>query len=132
MLRTLIQTGLLGRCPGCAQRSMFEGFYDIPITCTNCELQYQVGDGAWLGAVAIGYGFGAIFAILAAVVEMTWSPIRNAGLDPLWTIAVASLVVTAVGYRLAKSLWFSLLYTFGLMRWPDGTASSPAERATTL
>jgi hypothetical protein len=111
---------------------MFEGFYDIPITCSNCQLQYPVGDGAWLCDIAIGYGFGAIFAILTAVAEMTWSPIRNAGLDPLWTIAVASLVLTALSYRLAKSLWFSLLYTFGLMRWPDSTAFSPAERAATL
>jgi hypothetical protein len=95
-------------------------------------LQYQVGDGAWLGAITIGYGFGAIFAILAAVTEMTWSPIWDAGLDQLWAIPAASLVAIAVDYRLAKSLWFSLMYTFGLMRCPNGTSSSPMESAITL
>ena len=130
MLRTLLRTGLLGQCPGCAERSLFDGFYGVPVTCPHCELQYQVGDGAWLGAVAIGYGFGALFSILAAAIELTWAPIRGAGLDPLWTIAVAGLLVTAVGYRPAKSIWFSLLYLYGFMRWPDGTASSPAGRPT--
>lgn len=124
MLRTLLRTGLLGRCPGCTGHSMFSGYYDIPVACPNCRLQYQVGEGAWLGAIAIGYGFGALFAILAAVVELTWAPLRAAGLDPLWTIAVLGLVVTALGYRPAKSIWFSLLFTFGFMRWPDGTASN--------
>jgi hypothetical protein len=79
-----------------------------------------------LGAVAIDYGFGAPFAILAAAVELTLTPRRGAGLDPLWTIAVASLLVTAIGYRPAKSIWFSLFYLYGFMRWLDGTASSPA------
>lgn len=130
MLRTLLRTGLRGRCPGCVERSMFTGFYDIPITCPNCQLQYQVGDGAWLGAIAIGYGFGAIFAILAAAVELTWAPIRGAGLDPMWTIAVLGLMTTALTYRPAKSIWFSLLYIYGLMRWPDGTASSTAPHPT--
>lgn len=126
MLRTLLRTGILGRCPGCTERSMFIGYYDIPVACSNCQLQYQVGEGAWLGAVAIGYGFGTLFAILAAAVELTWSPIRETGLDPLWTIAVASLVVTAATYRPAKSIWFSLLYIYGFMRWPEGTASNAA------
>ena len=114
MLRTLVRTGLLARCPGCAERSLFDGFYDVPVTCSNCQLRYQVGDGAWLGAIAIGYGFGAIFAILVAAVELIWEPIRGAGLDPLWAIAIASLVVTAIGYRPAKSIWFALLYLYGL------------------
>ena len=126
MLRTLLRTGLLGRCPGCAERSLFQGYYDVPLTCSNCELRYQVGDGAWLGAIAIGYGFGAIFAILVAVIELVWAPIRASQLDPLWTIAVASLLVTALGYRPAKSIWFALLYLFGFMRWPDGSASGTA------
>jgi len=130
MLRTLLRSGLLGRCPGCSERSMFTGFYDIPVACQNCQLQYQVGEGAWLGAIAIGYGFGAVFAILAAAIELIWAPIRGAGLDPLWTIAVLGLLTTAVGYRPAKSIWFSLLFTFGFMRWPDGSASNATSESS--
>lgn len=107
---------------------MFTGLYEIPERCTVCGLRYQVGEGAWLGAVAIGYGFGVIAAILAVFIELVWGPIAAAGLDPMWTIAIAALVVTALSYRLAKGIWFSLLFRFGLMAWPDGTASDGTRR----
>ena len=128
MLHTFLRTGLLGRCPGCEQQSMFVGVYEVPTRCSRCELQYQVGDGAWLGAIAIGYGFGVIVAIIAAFVELIWGPIRAAGLDPMWTIAAGALVATAAGYRPAKSIWFALLFRFGLMAWPDGSASDGTRR----
>ena len=128
MLHILLQTGLLGRCPGCEERSMFDGVYEVPRHCPRCDLQYQVGDGAWLGAIAIGYGFGVIAAIIAVFVELIWGPIRAAGLDPMWTIAIGGLVATAVGYRPAKSIWFALLFRFGFMRWPDGTATDGTRR----
>ena len=76
----------------------------------------------------IGYGFGVIAAILAVFIELVWGPIAAAGLDPMWTIAIAALVVTALSYRLAKGIWFSLLFRFGLMAWPDGTASDGTRR----
>ena len=128
MLRTLVQTGLRGRCPGCEQRSMFTDLFEIPEHCPVCGLRYQIHDGAWVGAIAVGYGFGVIAALLATFAELTWGPIRAAGLDPMWTIAVASLVVTGLAYRPAKSLWFSLLFRFGFMTWPDGTSSDGTRR----
>ena len=132
MLQTLLRTGLRGDCPGCEAQSMFTGLYEIPTRCSRCDLQYQVGEGAWLGAIAIGYGFGVVGAILAVFVELIWGPIRAAGLDPMWTIAVFGLVVTAVGYRPAKSIWFALLFRYGFMRWPDGTPTdgTPRQAAT--
>jgi len=128
MLRTLFRTGLLGECPGCGQQSMFTGLHEIPERCSGCDLQYQVGAGAWLGAIAIGYAFGVITAILAVFVELIWGPIRAVGLDPMWTIAVASLFVTGAAYRPAKGIWFVLLFRYGLMRWPDGTPSDGSRR----
>ena len=128
MFRTLLNTGLRGRCPGCEAESMFVGLYEIPERCSRCELQYQVGAGAWLGAIAIGYGFGVIAAIIVAYSELIWGPIRSLGLDPMWTIAAGALVVTAARYRPAKSIWFALLFRFGFMQWPDGTVSDGTPR----
>jgi len=107
---------------------MFTGLHEIPERCSGCDLQYQVGAGAWLGAIAIGYAFGVITAILAVFVELIWGPIRAVGLDPMWTIAVASLFVTGAAYRPAKGIWFVLLFRYGLMRWPDGTPSDGSRR----
>lgn len=129
MLQTLWRTGIRGECPGCGEQPMFTGFYEIPERCSRCDVQYQVGEGAWLGGIAIGYGFGVIAAILAVFVELIWGPIRSAGLDPMWTIAVFGLIATTVGYRPAKSIWFSLLFQYGFMRWPDGTPTDGTRRA---
>ena len=68
--------------------------------------------------------------IVAAVVAIVWPPIAGLGLDPTWTIAIASLPVTVVCYRPAKGLWFGLLYLFGFMESPAPAAERPTERST--
>lgn len=121
MLRVLALGALAGRCPCCLRASMFRSFYDLHETCEVCEVRYQGSDGAWLGAIAIGYGIGALFVVALGMAELLWGPLRSLGLDPLWTIAIASLPVTALAYRPAKGLWFALLYLAGFVV-PDGVA----------
>ena len=104
---------------------MFRGFYTLHEACPACGTRLEISDGAWLGGIAIGYLFGALFAFGLGLVELRWHPIREAGLDPLWTIAVLSLPVTALAYRPAKGLWFSLLYLYGLAG-DDEASSTPA------
>ena len=118
-LRVLALGAIPGRCPSCLRTSMFRGFYELHETCAVCGVRYEGSPGAWLGATALGYGIGAIFAVVLGMAELLWGPLRALGLDPLWTIALASLPVTALGYRPAKGLWFALLYLAGFVV-PDG------------
>ncbi|MYA20672.1 MAG: DUF983 domain-containing protein [Chloroflexi bacterium] len=120
-LRVLALGAMPGRCPSCLRVSMFAGFYELHETCRVCGVRYQGSDGAWLGAIAVGYAIGVIFVVALGMAELLWGPIRALGLDPLWTIAIASLPVTGLGYRPAKGLWFALLYLGGFVV-PDGTA----------
>ena len=92
---------------------MFRGFFEVHDRCPVCGLRYQVESGAWLGALAIGYTMGALVALLLTFVEIAYEPIRSAGLHPLWTITVVSLVATVPLYRLAKGVWFALLWLYG-------------------
>lgn len=119
VLRVLALGAIPGRCPGCRRASMFRGFYELHETCGTCGVRYERSQGAWLGATALGYAIGALFVVALGMVELVWGPIRALGLDPLWTIAIASLPVTALGYRPAKGLWFALLYLAGFVV-PDG------------
>ena len=121
LLRVLALGTLPGRCPSCLETSMFSGFYELHETCAVCGVRYEGSQGAWLGAVAIGYGIGAVFVVVVGMVELLWGPLRQLGLDPMWTIALASLPVTALAYRPAKGLWFALLYLAGFVV-PDGVA----------
>jgi uncharacterized protein (DUF983 family) len=117
-LRTFVRAALLGRCPHCGQGSMFRGWYSMHDRCAVCGTRFETADGAWIGAVAVGYGFGALFGVAAALAEVAWHPIGDAGFDPAWTIAIASLPVTIIMYRPAKGIWFGLLYLFGFMETP--------------
>lgn len=93
---------------------MFGGLYELRERCPACGTRLDASDGAWLGGVAIGYAFGALFAFALAIAEVRWHSIAEAGLDPLWTIALVSLPFTVLAYRPAKGLWFSLQYVYGL------------------
>ena len=122
------RAAVLGRCPHCGQTSMFKGYYDMHRRCAVCDLRYEAESGAWLGALALGYGIGAMVAIVLAAIEVTWAPIRELGIDPMWTIAALALVATAIGYRPAKSAWLFLLYHFGFMAFGDEPAGPPPSR----
>ena len=124
-LRTFWRTGIMGRCPNCGQTSMFSGFIEMHERCSVCSLRYQTSAGAWIGALALGYTIGAAVAMVLAVVEIMYSPMRDAGLDPAWTIVVIALLATAVGYRWAKAFWFALLYLYDFMAFGDDPAGTP-------
>lgn len=116
---SLWRAGVLGRCPACGRTSMFSGYASMHERCAECDLRYQTSSGAWLGALAIGYGIGALMGMGLAFVELTWRPIRDVGWEPMWVIAAASLLATVAGYRWAKGIWFALLYRWDFMAFGD-------------
>jgi len=108
---------------------MFSGILEMHERCAECDLRYQTSPGAWLGAIAIGYGIGALAAIILAVIEVWLRPLRDAGLHPMWAIVAISLVITLIGYRWAKATWFSLLYLYDFMAYGDAPPGpAPADR----
>lgn len=118
-LRTAWRTVLRGRCPACGDAPMFSGFLALHERCSNCDLRFQTSSGAWLGALALGYGIGAIVALAVAFLELWLGPIREAGLHPVWTILAIALLATLAGYRWAKATWFALLYLYDFMAYGD-------------
>lgn len=92
-----------------------------------CDLRYEASDGAWLGALGIGYGIGALLGIAFGIAEVAWHPIGRVGLDPLWTIAAVSVAASAVAYRPSKALWFAILYRWDFMAFGDGPAGPAAD-----
>ena len=130
------QTGLLlacwrtvvrERCPHCGKGRFFSGLFGLRLRCTECDLRYQASDGAWLGALGIGYGAGALLGIALSFTELRWHWIGSTGLDPLWTIAIGSVVASAVAYRPAKALWFAILYRWDFMAFGDAPAGPPGD-----
>jgi hypothetical protein len=106
---------------------MFNGPIALAQNCSACGARFARQDGAWVGAIAIGYGFGAAFGLALAFAELRWHRIDGAGLDPAWTIALFALSFTALGYRPAKAIWFGLLYRYGFMDTPADEAPVTGE-----
>lgn len=125
LLRTLWRTGILGRCPECAETSIFSGLVSMHERCAVCALRYQAAQGAWIGALAIAYTYGAVAAILLALADLRYEFIADTGLDPMWTVVAFSQVVTLLTYRWAKSVWFSLLYVWDFMAFGDEPPGPP-------
>lgn len=122
------QTGLLRacwrlvireRCPHCAQGRFFTGLFGVRERCTNCDLRYEASEGAWIGSLALGYGAGALIAGAMSYSQAGWHWIDGIGLDPLWTIAAASLATSFIAYRPAKAFWFAVLYRWDFMAFGD-------------
>ncbi len=110
---------VLGRCPHCGGSKMFRDYLSLHDRCPVCDLRYEAERGAWLGGLALGYTVGATVALLLAMIEMRWHLIAGTGLDPIWTVAVASLASTWPAYRPAKGLWFAMLYHWDFMAFGD-------------
>jgi uncharacterized protein (DUF983 family) len=122
LLRACWRTLIRERCPHCGKGRFFSGFFSLHPRCTECDLRYEASDGAWLGALGIGYGVGALLGVVLSFVELAWHPIAATPLDPIWTIAVVSVATSALAYRPSKALWFAILYRWDFMAFGDEPA----------
>jgi uncharacterized protein (DUF983 family) len=125
-IEALAKGAVPGMCPSCGRASMFRTWIDLYERCPVCGLRYAPESGAWLGAIVVGYGIGALFVLLLVFIEVFAHPIRAIGLNPIWTITLAGLVVTALVYRPSKGLWFALLWVYGFTQ--DESGAPPGER----
>lgn len=115
------------RCPHCGGGRFFSGFLALHPRCTECGLRYQASDGAWLGALGIGYGVGALLGIVLGIAEVAWHWIGGNGLDPVWTLTAVSVTGSVIAYRPAKALWFAILYRWDFMAFGDAPAGPPGD-----
>src|SRR5476651_2449425 len=102
-----IARGLRGRCPGCGQGRLFQGFLTLRPTCEHCGLDYgfaDAGDGPAVFVILIG---GAIVVFAALLTEVAYQP-------PYWVHAALwlplILLVTLAPLRLVKGLLIALQY----------------------
>jgi uncharacterized protein (DUF983 family) len=124
-LRVLALGAFPGTCPNCEQHSMFRGFYTMYEVCPQCGVRYERESGAWLGAVALGYGAGALCVVALGLIELIWHPLAGIGVHPLATIMAVSLAVTALAYRPAKGAWFALLWLYEFTDEPSEQSGAP-------
>ncbi|WP_067734933.1 DUF983 domain-containing protein [Novosphingobium naphthalenivorans] len=91
---------LLGLCPKCGGKTLFDGLLKFAPRCRSCGLdytQFNVGDGP---AAFLTLIVGAIIAVLAIWLQLSFEP-------PFWVHAVLWVPLTTVlvigGLRMAKA-----------------------------
>lgn len=102
---TPVQCATGGLCPRCGAKTLFRNFLSFAETCSNCGLDFSafnVGDGP---AGFLTFVIGAIIVLLAAIVELTWSPGLLVHLA-LWIPTTAILVV--VSLRFSKAMLIAI------------------------
>lgn len=67
-------TGLKGRCPRCAEGSLFDGFLGIQKSCYNCHLDFDFADSGDGPAVIVMTLVGFIIVGLALWIEVSYAP----------------------------------------------------------
>ncbi|QAY76669.1 DUF983 domain-containing protein [Sphingosinicella sp. BN140058] len=102
-----LRSGLLGLCPRCGARTLYQGAVRFAPTCRACGLDFgafNVGDGPAAFLVLI---VGAIVTGLAIALELGASP-------PFWVHVLLWLPLTAVlvvgSLRVAKGFLLALEY----------------------
>jgi uncharacterized protein (DUF983 family) len=89
--------GLRKRCPRCAERDTFVGWFRMRTTCPRCGLRFAKEQGGFLGAMTLNYGvaIGVWLVALAVVLVITVPEV------PVVTLFAISAVVL-----IAIPLWF--------------------------
>jgi len=73
-LRQSMMRGLRGRCPGCGEGRLFEGFLTLGPSCERCGLDYSFADSADGPAVFVILISGFIVVFAALAVEFAYQP----------------------------------------------------------
>jgi uncharacterized protein (DUF983 family) len=76
-----IWRGIVGRCPGCGQGKLFNGYLTLAPACSSCGLSYgfaDTGDGAAVFVILVA---GFLLVGGALIVEVLYTP-------PYWLHAV--------------------------------------------
>jgi uncharacterized protein (DUF983 family) len=94
------QAALLGLCPKCGSKTLFEGLVQFAPQCSTCGLdfgRFNVGDGP---AAFLTLIIGAIVLVLALVLEVSAHP-------PFWVHALLWIPLTGAaviyGLRISKA-----------------------------
>lgn len=95
------------RCPRCGQGPVFRRFILMLPSCSSCGLEFDRGDGYWLGAMMFNMAFamGAVVVVFVLALVLT-SP------DPDWDLTVVLVIVAAmvaplIFFPFSRTLWMA-------------------------
>jgi uncharacterized protein (DUF983 family) len=117
--------GLRKRCPRCAERRIWNGWFALATRCPRCLLRFEAESGGFLGAMTLNYAVAiSAWAVMLGVVLAATVP--DVPVAPLLAASVAILVALPLWfYPRSKTLWAAVEF---LVLRSDPDYRTPAHR----
>src|SRR5690349_20459994 len=80
----ILSRGLHNRCPNCGESSLFASAFTLHKACPKCGLEFERGEGFYLGSMSINYGV-TIGVCLVPLLVLGWTGVISAA----WAIGLA-------------------------------------------
>jgi uncharacterized protein (DUF983 family) len=100
--------GLRKRCPRCAERDTFVGWFRMRSACPRCGLRFAKEEGGFLGAMTLNYvvAIGIWLVVLAIALVIT---VPNVPIVPLLAISAVVLIGLPLWfYPRSRMLWAAI------------------------
>lgn len=105
---TVVLRGARKRCPRCAERRIWNGWFALMARCPRCDLRFEAEEGGFLGAMTLNYGMAfAVWGLMVGVwLALTVPDVR---VVPLTIASVAVLVAVPLWfYPRSKGIWAAI------------------------
>lgn len=105
---TVVLRGARKRCPRCAERRIWNGWFTLKARCPRCDLRFEAEEGGFLGAMTLNYGMAfAVWGLMVGVwLALTVPDVR---VVPLTVASVVVLVAVPLWfYPRSKGIWAAI------------------------
>jgi len=89
--------GLRKRCPRCAERRIWDGWFALKARCPRCDLRFEAELGGFLGAMTLNYGMA--FVIWGAMIGV-WLAFT------VPDVPVVPIMIASIAVLVGVPLWF--------------------------
>lgn len=106
----IIIRGLRNRCPNCGRSGLFAHGLTLHTTCPVCGLEFERGEGFFLGSMSINFGV-TVCAYLTPILILGLAGV----LSPAWAIGLAvagTIFFPILFYRSSRSWWLMSFFYF--------------------
>jgi uncharacterized protein (DUF983 family) len=107
-LGVLLKRALRKRCPVCANKNIFSGWFTLRDMCPSCGYHFSREEGYWVSAIIVNMAvieglFLVVFiiAILATAPKIPWAPL-------LILAAVMNIGFPIFFYPYSKTVWMAV------------------------
>jgi uncharacterized protein (DUF983 family) len=105
---TVLLRGARKRCPRCAERRIWDGWFTIKSRCPFCDLRFEREKGGFLGAMTLNYGMAVLAWVVVLIVGLVLT-VPEVPVVPLLAVSIVVILVVPVWfYPRSKTIWAAI------------------------